>query len=52
MSDSPAKSYHSGDGIPSPQPTPLGNVNHDYNTPEKNNYVAIPPTFDGDSTKF
>lgn len=50
MSDSEAESYHFGDG--SPQPTPLGDVNRNYSTFEKNNYVAMPPTFNGDSTKF
>lgn len=52
MSDSEAKSYHSSDGGLSPQPTPLGNVNHDHNTSERNNYVARPPAFSGDSIEF
>lgn len=52
MRDSEAKLYHSGDGSPSPQPNPLGNVNDNYSTSEKNNYVARPPKFSGDSTEF
>lgn len=33
-------------------PNPLGVVNYDYNTSEKNNYTARRPTFSGDSTEF
>lgn len=32
--------------------TPRDDVNHDQSTYDKNNYVAKPPTFNGDSTKF
>lgn len=31
---------------------PFGIVSHDYNTYEKNNYTARPPTFSGDSIEF
>lgn len=33
-------------------PNPFGNVNHDHNTSEKNNYIVRPPTFSGDSIEF
>ena len=33
-------------------PNPIVIVNHDYNTSDKNNYAARPPTFSGDSTEF
>lgn len=52
MSDSKVESYHFGDGGPSPQLIPIGNVNYDYSTSEKNNYVARPSIFSGDSIEF
>lgn len=52
MSDYEAKSHHFGDGGPGPQPTPLGDVNHDYSTSKKKNYVSRPPVFNGNSTEF
>lgn len=30
----------------------FGVVNHDYNTSERNNYTARPPTSSGDSIEF
>lgn len=37
-----------GSGSPNPHVT----INNDYNTYEKNNYTARPPTFNGDFTEF
>lgn len=52
MSDSETKSYHYGDGGPSPQPTLLGDVNHDYSTSERNNNTTRHSTFSEDSIEF
>lgn len=33
-------------------PNPHASINHDYITSEKNDYTALPPTFNGESTEF
>lgn len=39
-------------GTGSDNPNPHATVSHDYNTYEKNNYIARPPTLSGNSIEF